>query len=305
MWVFYAPFAPYWIWNSLRSGSFSYFCKANPGMKFGGFLDYSKYEILKQIPTEFRPETTFLPHKNQLRSLPDFPFVAKPDTGERGVNVEVIRNLSDWENYIPEENLIIQEFIDLPVEFGVFYARLPGENAGKILSVTGKEFLKFESDGNGTLRDFIEKNTRASFRKKYLVHKFKNQLDIVYPKGKQILLEPIGNHNRGTKFYDASHLISDELTEKINAVSKEINGFYYGRFDVKSNSETEFQNGKFKILEINGSNSEPTHIYDPRFNLFEAYREVRYHLNIQFRISQKNPPNGSDAEFFKAVWKRF
>ncbi len=312
MWLFYAPFIPYWLWNSLMSGSFTYFCKVNPGMKFGGFLDYSKFEILQQIPQEFIPRTYYIKNKNEIKKIvPNgedlsraFPFVIKPDLGERGVNVEVIRNQSDWRNYSLEKDLIVQEFLDLPLEFGVFYAKLPHENSGKIISITGKNFLQFESDGISTLRDFIEKNTRAYFRKDYLFKKFENQLDIIYPKGTEILLEPIGNHNRGTMFYDASHLISDRLAEKINEISNQINGFNYGRFDVKSKSTEDFQNGNFIILEINGANSEATHIYDEKYNLLQAYREVKRHLDIQFQIAKMNRKNYSDKEFYMAIWKR-
>lgn len=304
MWIFYAPFVPYWIWNSLKSGSFSYFCKVNPGMKFGGFLDYSKYEILKQIPEEFIPKTEFIKHKNQIKILPKFPFIVKPDLGERGVNVEVIRNENDWKNYPLETDLIIQEFIRFPFEFGVFYAKLPNENSGKILSITGKEFLKYEANGNSTLRNFIEVNTRAFFRKEYLLEKFKNELNVIHPKGTKILLEPVGNHNRGTMFYDASHLISKELIQKIDEISNQISGFNYGRFDLKSNSEEDLKKGKFIILEVNGANSEATHIYDPKYSLIQAYKEVKKHLDIQFQIARNQPKNYSSKEFYKAILKR-
>lgn len=304
MWIFYAPFVPYWVWNSVKSGSFSYFCKVNPGIKFGGFLDYSKYEILKQIPEDFIPKTEFISHKNQIENSPKFPFIVKPDLGERGVNVEVIRNKLDWKNYPLKKDLIIQEFIDLPYEFGVFYAKLPNDNSGKILSVTGKEFLQFESDGKLTLRDFIDQNIRAYFRKEYLLKKFENELDKIYPKGTKILLEPVGNHNRGTMFYDASHLISEKLVQKINEISHQIDGFYYGRFDVKAKSEEDLKKGNFIILEVNGANSEATHIYDPKYSLIQAYKEVKRHLEFQFKISKMNSKNYSEREFFKAIGKR-
>src|SRR5690606_13780773 len=129
-WLFFAPFLPYWIWNSLKSGSFSYFCKVNPGMEFGGFLDYSKYKILQQIPEGFKPKTQFISTKSELSY--SFPFVVKPDFGERGKNVEVIRAREDWEKYPLDKNLIIQEFVDLPMEFGIFYAKLPREKKGRI-----------------------------------------------------------------------------------------------------------------------------------------------------------------------------
>lgn len=304
MWIFYAPFVPYWWWNAIKSNSLFYFCKVNQGIKFGGFMEYSKFEILKQISQEFIPTTEFISNKTEFKNLWKFPFIIKPEIGERGINVEVINSENDWENYPLQENLIIQKFIDFPLEFGVFYAKLPDENLGKILSITGKEFLQFESDGNSTLKDFIEENTRAYFRKKYLLKKNENQLDEVYPKGTRILLEPIGNHNRGTMFYDASDLISEKLNQKINEISEKIEGFCYGRFDVKTKSIEDLKNGKIVILEVNGANSEATHIYDPKYSLIQAYKEVKRHLDIQFQIAKRNPKTYSNKEFIKIILKR-
>ena len=65
-------------------------------------------------------------------------------------------------------------------------------------------------------------------------------------------------------------------------------GFYYGRIDLKAKSLEDFQNGNFVILEINGANSEATHIYDPNFNLIKAYKEVIKHLNYQHKIATQN-----------------
>src|SRR5690606_28310083 len=123
-----------------------------PGMKFGGFKDYSKQEILAQIPQEFIPTTTYLKNKNDFQK-PAFPSIVKPDLGERGVNVQLIKSEKDWQEYPLNENLIVQEFIDFPLEFGIFYAKLPDENSGKILSITGKEFLTYKADGTSTLRN--------------------------------------------------------------------------------------------------------------------------------------------------------
>ncbi len=272
-------------------------------MNFGGFLNYSKFEVLQQISEGFKPTTKFIQNKNEFQPI-DFPFIVKPDLGERGINVELIRNQNEWKNYSPEDNLIIQEFVDLPLEFGIFYARMPGEKKGEVLSITGKEFLTFVSDGKTTLRKFIEHHPRTQSRRNYLFKRFLNQLDSIHPKGAKILLEPIGNHNRGTKFYDASDLISDELIEKTDFIAKQIDGFYYGRMDVKAESVDLFKKGKFKILEINGANSEPTHIYDPEFTLIAAYREIKRHLDFQYKISKKNVKNYSSKDFYVSILKR-
>ena len=303
-WLFYAPFVPYWFWNSLKSGSFSYFCKVNPGIQFGGALDYSKFDVLNQLPQEVIPKTFFLKHKNEAKELPSLPFIVKPDFGERGVNVELMKSQKDWENYAVQTNLIIQEYIDLPLEFGIFYVRYPNSKRGDILSITGKEFLKFHTDGQTKLKDFVENHPRAETRKHYLSSQFQSIWNEVLPKGQTILLEPIGNHNRGTRFYDASHLKSEELIQKTAEISEKINGFFYGRFDVKAQSVTDFQKGKFVVLEVNGSSSEPTHIYDSKFNLIQAYKEVKRHLDCQYEIAKTQPRMYSPYLFYKALLRR-
>lgn len=300
--LLYAPFVPYWIWNSIRAGSFSYFCRANPGIRFGGFLDYSKSAIIDQIPAEFKTESFLIKKKSDLTELPEFPFIVKPDIGERGVNVELIRNLSDWEKYSPTENLIIQHYVDYDCEYGIFYSAGPG--GPEILSITGKEFLKFVSDGKTSLKEFVLSNPRSSSRAAYLSQKFNSVWERILPEGTEILLEPIGNHNRGTRFFDASDLITERLLDSVSQVAGSIKGFNYGRLDVKSESDEELKAGRFTVLEVNGSNSEPTHIYDPGFSLWRAYREVKRHLDVQFEISRNNPKTYSSVRFYRAVLRR-
>lgn len=303
-WLFYAPFVPYWLLRSVQTGSLSYFCKVNPGMRYGGFLDYSKFDVLMQVPIAYRPQSSFLKDKSQSERLPEFPFIVKPDESERGRNVEVIWNKTDWERYPVHENLILQEYVTLPFEFGVFYTRHPKNETGQILSITGKEFLRWTSDGKTTLGEFVQTNIRAEKRKKYLEKKFKTLWDRILPKGSTILLEPIGNHNRGTRFFDATKLKTEELESKVDSISKNIKGFFYGRFDVKAKSESEFAKGNFIILEVNGANSEPTHIYDEKFNLLQAWNEAKKHFDIQYEISKANKKLKAEEGFYRSVLSR-
>lgn len=303
-WLFYAPFIPYWLLNSTKAGSLNYFCRVNPGIRYGGFLDYSKFKILEQVPQKYRPEALYVSEKSQLKVFPEFPFVAKPDLSERGRNVEVIQSPADWENYPVQKNLILQEYVEKPMEFGLFYARIPGKEKGHILSVTGKDFLRWESDGKSTLSEFVHSHSRAGKRKKYLENKFHRIWDEILPKGTSVLLEPIGNHNRGTRFFDASELITKELEERVDFISQKINGFFYGRFDVKADSTEALKNGDFVVLEINGANSEPTHIYDSKFTLLQAWAEAKKHFDVQYKISKINKGIISEKGFFRAVLSR-
>ena len=50
----------------------------------------------------------------------------------------------------------------------------------------------------------------------------------------KVLLEPIGNHCRGTRFINFNHVINEDLNTAFDKISLPIKGFYYGRFDLKA-----------------------------------------------------------------------
>ena len=289
-WLFYGPLTPWYIYKIFTAGAPAYFCTSNPGIKWGGFIDYSKIDLLNQIDENYKPKTIFYKEIDQNTIPLAFPFIAKPDIGERGIGVELIRDINDWKFYLSKNNkdIIIQEYNQFPLEFGAFYVRMPKEKKGKLISMTGKNFLQFIGDGESTFEQLIEKNIRAIFRKEYLLERYKDQLNQVLKKDEKILIEPIGNHNRGTIFLDATNLITKKLELKIDQIAQSIEGFYYGRFDIKTPSIEDLQNGNFVILEVNGANSEATHVYDPKHNLFFAYKEVLKHLNYQHKIAKQN-----------------
>ncbi len=115
----------------------------------------------------------------------------------------------------------------------------------------------------------------------------KDELKIVLGAGEKYLLVPYGNHARGAKFLDASDMIDETLTQSMDAACKKIDGFYFGRLDIKYNTWEELRQGKkFSIIELNGAGSEPTHIYDPKHSIFFAWKEIIRHLNILSRISR-------------------
>ena len=293
-WLFYGPLTPWYIYKIFRAGAPAYFCAANPGIKWGGFMNYPKIDLLNQIEEKYKPKTVFFEEFTSQKIPFDFPFIAKPNIGERGIGVELIRNKTDWETYILQNNreLILQEYFNSKFEFGVFYVRLPNEKNGKIISITTKEFLTFTGDGKSTFRELINQNLRAFYRKDYLFERYKTDLSLILANGEQKLIEPIGNHSRGTIFLDGSHLKTIQLEKTIDKIAKNIDGFFYGRIDLKAKSLEDFQNGNFVILEINGANSEATHIYDPSHNLLKAYKEVLKHLNYQHKIAIQNNKNG-------------
>ncbi len=302
-WVFYLPMTPYWLFQAIRARSLTYFTAVNPGIEAGGFYGEHKSEILKYIPAEYLPVTIYVsPGLNfeellsvlKSRNL-HYPLIAKPNVGERGTSVEKILSETQLKAYhetIAAEYLI-QEFVDYPIELGVLFSRMPGEKSGRVSSLTLKEFLTVTGDGKSTIETLVLNNTRARFQLNALRHRLGIGMNEVLPEGEKRVLEPIGNHCRGTKFVNANHLINERLHGVFSAIADSFDGFYYGRFDMKVTSIEDLYAGKnIRIMELNGVSSDPGHIYDPRYYLWQAYRDLAWHWNRVAEISMANQKKG-------------
>jgi len=60
-WFFYVPVYAQLFLHGLKSGKFARFTCANPGIRYGGLLEYSKWSLLSQLPERFVPRTLVLP----------------------------------------------------------------------------------------------------------------------------------------------------------------------------------------------------------------------------------------------------
>ena len=313
-WFFYFPMYFYGIYLALKSRSAMYFSSTNPGMKYGGVMGESKFKVLNSIPPELTPKTILLKAPISISKIYelielcqfDFPFIIKPDIGERGKDVELIHNEEELVDYLRGKSfdLNIQEYIDEGLEFGIMYHRIPGEDKGEITSIVEKGFLSVTGNGISTLSQLIEKEIRASSRLEYLMDKFKKDAERIVPFGETVNLEPIGNHCRGTTFYNANKLINNQLNEVFDGIAKKIEGYFYGRFDLKVPSLEDLYAGRnIKIIELNGVSSEITHIYDPGYRLIAAYRDVAKHMNLIYMIAKKNHSLGVPYDSLKQFLK--
>lgn len=303
-WMFYIPILPYWLWLSLKSRSLTFFTAANPAIEAGGFFGESKMDILKMINPDYKPKTIFVSAGNTIAQIEEdlqknkisFPLIAKPNIGERGFNVQKINNARELNQYIAAtdfSDFIIQEFVNYELELGVLYHRLPGTADGKVSSVTIKEFLSVTGDGYSSVLELMQQSTRARFQIERLKRKMDDDIHRIPHEGEKVKLEVIGNHCLGTKFINGNHLINEKLHNVFNKIANSIEGFYYGRFDLKVKSLADLYNGEnIKIMELNGVSSEPGHIYDPHGNLFNAYRDLMKHWKTVYEISKLNSKNG-------------
>lgn len=312
-WVFYLPMVPYWLYLAFKTRSFTFFTSVNPGIEAGGFYGESKIDILKKINPQFLPKTIFIDKEIEFEKTIHlltttqlaFPIIAKPNIGERGTNVAKIETIEQLHNYhsTTQEDYIVQEFISYPIEFGVLFSRLPSESKGRVSSLTMKEFLTVIGDGKSTIKELIESSTRARFQLDGLESRLGASINEQLLENEKRLLEPIGNHCRGTKFVNANHLINEKLDEVFSRIAESFEGFYYGRFDMKVASLEDLYLGEnIKIMELNGVSSDPGHIYDPDYRLWNAYRDLRWHWNRSAEISIHNQKRGISPLPFSEVW---
>ncbi|WP_428656957.1 hypothetical protein [Runella sp.] len=298
-WVFFMPLAPYWLYLAIRNRSLTYFTTVNTCIPDGGVFGESKNDILSQIDSRYLPAGAFIQQGEAWESVEQklknakisFPLIVKPDVGGRGFRVHKINDAQTLQRYLIEtpQPIIIQEYVAYELEFGVMYARFPEETKGRITSITQKEFLSVIGDGRSTVAELLAKNTRARFAMEELQERVKEAWNDVVPNGQRRYLQPIGNHCLGTKFLNANHLINQRLVHVFDQIALPIEGFYYGRFDLKVSSLEDFYAGNnIKILELNGATSEPGHVYDPNYSLWKAYRDIMHNMRIVADISAAN-----------------
>ncbi len=319
--VLYFPTAIYWTWLIIKSRSLTFFTLTNPQEEFGGFFGESKDKALRMIQPQYLPTTTpTILHGTSLEEVLKvidtvgitYPLIIKPNWGERGVNVEMMRNDEELAAYLKntDRDSIVQEYIDYPIELGVFYHRHPGTGESRITGIVEKQLMGVIGDGKSTVLELMEQRDRLRFQIDRAKRTKPEVLKSVLSEGEELLLEPIGNHNRGTKFMDGCHRISDELVTVFDDIASTINGFYYGRFDVKVHDWDGFYRGEgIRILEVNGVYSEPAHIYDPNWKLLDAWKEIVRHMSYVYDLAKANRNKGykpaPSSQFIKMVWRNY
>jgi len=304
-WVFYFPLVPYAGLLTIRYLGFRYITASNPGIFAGGIAGESKSDILANLPIDSISKFKLLsPNINYtedliLQYMKDlqvrFPIIIKPDMGERGAGVHLVHSVSEaieiLKNKVP---FILQEYHAGPWEAGIFYYRFPNEPKGHILSITDKVFPVLLGDGKKNLRDLITEHKRFQFQKNTYFQILSGSLDRIPALGEKVKLGFAGNHIQGCMFKDGSGLITDALEQKIDEISKEFKGFYFGRYDIRYSTKESLKQGKdFKIIELNGAMSESTNLYDPDFSIIQSYRYLFKQWAILFKIGYQNYKSGN------------
>jgi hypothetical protein len=222
--------------------------------------------------------------------------VLKPDVGERGRDVAIVHDEPQARAYLEAHSAatLAQEFVPGP-EFGISYHRLPGQDRGRIHSITRKRIPTVTGDGATPLIDLILADRRAVCMAARYLAENEERLHDVPAAGALVPIARIGNHRLGCIFEDGRDLRTDALESTVDAIARTYEGFWIGRFDVRAESVAALQAGRgFKIVELNGLTAEPAHIYDPAaVTLRDAYRALCEHYRIAFEIGRLNAAAGA------------
>src|SRR5262245_10667059 len=307
MWLFYVPLALWIAWLAIRHRGLATITAANPGMPDGGVVGESKFDILQRLPASatipaIRLEPgDALERVGELRAMArargwTLPLVLKPDVGERGLGVRLVRDWHTAEAYLAavSEHVIAQPYHAGPFEAGVFYYRLPSSPRGRIFSITDKVFPTVVGDGLSTLETLIWTHPRYRWQADTFATRHRDRLGRVLDEGETLPLVMAGNHCQGTMFRDGGHLVTRALERRIDAISQSYPGFFVGRFDIRYSDVDAFMRGEdVAIVELNGVTAESTNIYDPAGSLLQAYRTLFRQWAIIFAIGAANRSAGT------------
>jgi hypothetical protein len=285
------------------------FTAVNPAMPAGGLWGESKSDILRGLsatPEHVARFALIEPADGAEACLDaarqfmadnglDYPVVLKPDMGLRGRDVAVVGSDDEFLAYIEQASqpTIVQEHVG-GHEFGIFYIRYPNEDRGRIFSVTEKRPAFVVGDGKRTLEELILDDDRAVCIAHIYFEQNGDRLSSIPAAGEQVQLGEIGAHARGFIFRDGNWVVTPALEMAIDRVSRRYEGFYFGRYDIRTPCVEDLLRGRnFKAIELNGVSSEATEVYDPKHNVLETYRIFFRQWRHAFAIAAQNAGNGT------------
>jgi hypothetical protein len=192
------------------------------------------------------------------------------------------------------EVVILQHLVRLPGEVGVFYVREPGDVTGRITSITLKYVPLVVGDGASSLKELVLADPRIGSRARiYLPHLGRRGAAVPRAGERVPLAFVVGNHCKGSIFENGIRLATLALTAAIKRLAQAMPEFHFGRIDLRFGTPADLAAAQgLSVIEINGTGSEATHVWDPRTTLGEAWRAQFEHCGAAFRIGAANRARG-------------
>lgn len=296
-WWFHIPMFVLGVSWAVRLRKANFFAAVNPSLGNGGLYNYSKFEAQNHFPNANLPNTCLIHSEEDFNMILSriksqnhhFPFIIKPDVGERGKGVKLIQNTEELDIYLnehPSEAYLVQEFIKKSQEYGVFFLKNPVTGEFSIPSLTRKISLQVIGDGVSSISELIQNHPRAS--------RYQNLIQSSNPTSIPMLdevvkLSPMGNHCKGAVFLDYSAYISSEMVAAFERIFESVGGINYGRLDVKVDELSDLCDPeKIIILEVNGANAEPIHMYSPEKNYQEGLKTINSYFQKMGMMDKHN-----------------
>lgn len=318
-WAFYPPIVVYIFARSARARPFMAVTAANPCLKASGIVGETKQDALRPLQAnapsyvaEFTLLSVAQPLAERLEALrrfvaagPGYPVVLKPDIGQRGRGVAVIRNEAQAADYLAlaQDDVVAQRHIS-GAEFGVFVYRDPKTARVELLSIVNKCFPTVTGDGQRSLGELILDDPRARLIATGLFQRFAGRLDEIPAAEAVMQLVEIGAHCRGSLFLDGHALKTEPLRLAMTAIVDAVPGYHFGRIDLRCPDDEALRNGHgIKVMEMNGVTAESAHIYHPGTPLLTAWRAMIAQWKLAIEIGEANAAAGAPTISFIELLK--
>lgn len=332
--IIYLPVLWWGLMRVLTGKGLRSLTAVNPGYSFdGGVREERKSELNdrmgadpailhcelideeRDVAARARRAIALLEHDGRLGGLP---VIAKPDRGERGRSVRLIRSHADIMRYCVDhrEPFVLQRFHPGPIEVGIVWVRdlrtlshdrIP---AGFIYAINIKDFPELIGDGRHTLRQLVLAHPRHRAQASMFLERLREQQHLIAQDGERVSLGFAGNHAQGAMFSDGGHLITPELSERIDRIARAFRderglGFDIGRFDIRCASYESLARGEgIGIVELNGLTSEPTNLYDPQRSIGWAWRMLLGYWKHAALLSDARIADGSGEPIGRIEMRR-
>ena len=308
--LFEFPFYVYLGWQCLiRRLSIKTLAKANYALDHGEIGLSSKFDSQMAFDQRYFMATELLKDslsldgkKAQIKQFVEshqYPVILKSNLGSVGKGIVKLESDADVEKHTPRllGDFIVQKYTQNPYECGVFFVRLGGKPM--ITGINKKHFPSIT--GNGV--DSIDTLARNHYRYTSHWNSFLQDFDTseVLAAGQEKQLSFIGSHTLGCKFTDDSHLNTPKLEAAIFDFFESQPGFNFGRVDVKCADEEAFRRGEFVVIEVNGVASLPTHMFDPKLSVWQAYRIFFEHAVYLAKAANDHRDKDMDLMSYREV----
>jgi membrane protein DedA with SNARE-associated domain len=334
--LFYLPLTLTWLRFALRHRSLTLPSIANPRLPSAGRRGEAISDYLNDIAASDRaavaefivvtrsaePRTLFADLERVRHALGEaglsFPLVAKPDIRCQGYGVRRIDDVQALRDYLDTfpggARLILQRFVPFRGEATVIYARLPGADSGRIVSLTFHHCPYVIGDGKASVRQLIRRDKRAHLKTRLQLGDAGYEpppdpaLDRI-PDCGEVVAVAVNSEPSDAQRRDACRHITAALEARFDAIAMGMSEFHYGRFDLRFGSVDELKRGEnFAIVGMSGVGAVSIDACDPRLPITEVYRRLIDQQRIMFLIGERNRARGfrpvGCADFLKFIVRR-